>query len=74
MHRTTRLPDPDPKAIEAALKAARCKHYMQGGDGCSCFVWINGRVASSENSIRIEGLEKALRQIPNVYSTNINID
>jgi hypothetical protein len=70
----TTLPEPDKAQIEAVLKAARTGHYMSGGDGCSCFIWINGRVAGSENSIRIDGLEAALRKVPNVRTVKINID
>ena len=63
-------------AAEDVLKKYRDNgHFMEGGHGVSCFVWINGSVFSSENSLRLNGnVESDLRKLPGVYSVKINID
>lgn len=50
------------------------RHFMDGGEGVSCFIWINGGIASSENSIRLPGLEDALCKVRGVRYTKINLD
>jgi hypothetical protein len=70
------LQGPLAREVEKVLKKHRDRrHFMEGGRGVSCFVWINGQVAASENSLRLDnGVEKALRAIPGVNRVKINID
>lgn len=65
----------DRAAIEKILKAAQAKkHFMQGGDGCCCYIWINGGIFSDENCINLSGLDAALYAVPGVHSVKINLD
>lgn len=71
-----RILPPYTSAVEAVLKKYRDPvHYMGGGHGVSCFVWVNGSIFSSENSLRLDGnVDSDLRKVPGVYSVKINID
>ena len=62
--------------VEKTLQKYRANtHFMQGGHGVSCFVWINGRVASGENCLRLNGnVYTDLMALDGVHSVKINID
>lgn len=62
--------------IEKVLEAHRdTRHFMQGGRGVCCYVWVNGLVVSSENCLRLDGNVYAdLCAIEGVHSVKINID
>lgn len=78
MARTKKTPAPtyDKTAVEAVLAKHRDRrHFMEGGSGVSCFVWINGSIFSSENSLNLaNGVEAELAKVPGVRYTKINID
>lgn len=50
------------------------KHFMQGGEGVCCYIWLNGQLVSSENCIRLGGLDAALRAVQGVHTVKINLD
>lgn len=78
MARTKKIKGPtyDLAAAEAILAKHRDrKHFMEGGYGCCCFVWVNGSILSSENCLNLNnGVEAELMKLPGVYYTNINLD
>lgn len=73
----SQAPTYDKAAAEAILAKYRDpKHFMQGGRGVSCYVWVNGAILSSENSIILEGnkVDAELSALPGVRYVKINID
>lgn len=78
MKRTIPILNPsyNPAAVEAVLAKHRSvRHFMEGGSGCCCFVWVNGSIFSSENSLDLSnGVGAELAKVPGVYSTKINLD
>ena len=61
-------------------------HFMEGGNGVSCFIWVTGPSAcgkgmvknclSSNNlNLRVEGgFDAAMRSIPGYHTHYVNID
>ena len=78
MARKTRQPPPpayDKSEVEKVLNQFRThKHFMQGGDGACAFIYINRSIYSSENCIKILGLERALMAVPGVREAYANLD
>jgi hypothetical protein len=67
-------PQPDPAAIDAVIARARAgRDIYSGGTGVWAFVWVNGSVVCSD-CLNLDGLDAALRAIPNVRDVRVNVD
>ena len=64
-----------PTKVERVLVKHRTKHFMNGGNGVSCYVWVNHQLVSSEHSLDLYGeIGAELRAVPGVTECHINID
>ena len=61
--------------VELVVKSFRSsKPLYGGGSGVHGYLWVNGRIASSETCVELAGLEDAVCKIPGVRHCHFNID
>lgn len=61
--------------VRAVVRKHEGKHFMQGGDGVSCFVWVNGTLCASSNSlVQTPGFTRDMNAIEGVRDWHVNLD
>ena len=63
-------------AVYRVIEAHQAPHFMDGGKGVCCYVWVNGQCFSG-GSLRNAGDEtfrEALKTVPGYMHHHVNID
>jgi len=73
------------KRVEKAITQCETKHYMYGGNGISCFVWVNGPskcgkgvvkklVGGSIQALDLNKFDIKIKKVTGYVSHDVNID
>lgn len=63
------------RQVQAVVARHEGLHFMSGGQGVSCFVWVNGSICVSSNGlVESEAFRKEMDAIPGVSRWHVNLD
>jgi hypothetical protein len=62
-------------AVNGLIAAHTVPHYMHGGNGVACFVWVNGSCVGSASSLDLSGtFMNEVLALDGVHYAHTNID